>query len=87
MISLLIAREGDSFFVQGEWKDQLGSHTKALIADADEGMLVTLEILMLWAEGLESKHAADLGNYEEKRVLEREIGMLQAKLDLLNRKR
>ena len=87
MISLLIAREGDSFFVQGEWKDQLGSHTKALIADADEGIKAQLETLMKWAETLEETHAADLKGYEEKRVLEREIGMLQAKLDLLNRKR
>lgn len=85
-MKLQIARENDSFSVQGEWVDK-AHRMRAMREDLTPNVLAALEVLMAWAESKERDYSAAVGEYDDRRLLEAEIAMLQRSLDTLNRNR
>ena len=82
---LQIGREKDSFFVQGEWTDYVGVHSRVMKDDFTEGVLAALETVMGWADEMESKYIEYTGETTSSQMLEEEINKLQTRLNVLKR--
>ena len=84
---LQIGREKDSFFVQGEWIDYVGTHTRVMKDDFTDDVIKALEVIMEWADEMESKYVEWTGETASSQILEEEIDKLKSRLTVLKRKK
>ena len=81
---LMIDRVGNALFVQGEWTDVHGTHTKALADDIPAPVRAALKVVLDWAnDDYEPSVRLDLDKYESRRAIDMEIGLLNARRKLL----
>ncbi|MCK9602706.1 MAG: hypothetical protein M0R06_26900 [Sphaerochaeta sp.] len=78
---LILTNSNKDLFVQGEWVDNAGSHTRRLSEDMPAEVKAAAQTLIDWADGEEKATYAPMaeGNASVQR-LEQEIARLQGKL-------
>ncbi|KKL90210.1 hypothetical protein LCGC14_1906990 [marine sediment metagenome] len=83
---LIISFNDNDLFVQGEWVDQIGSHTRRLTEDMPPGIKAAAQTLIDWANTEEATSLAPLTEKAgELQRLAQEIGRLRAREAQLGR--
>lgn len=83
---LIITKTDEDLFVQGEWQDNIGSHTRRLTEDMTSTILTAVNKVIDWANVQEKTTYAPMTEKDgELQRLDQEIARLKTRKSMLEK--